>query len=427
MMATIFMSLVPALSAAIILSLASRNFEWKDFVTNGEVAIFCVGLLSTSILLTAKELRSPFAHRQLFSLLGLGGVILAIVDLFCGSSSVAWFAAQQLPAPVLASDLQQYSVVLARAVLGRTAPLAMERVVRAWRSRAAEWRKGKSAWRDAVSLDDSAINIRTWSKYAKELCSVRNPRNAPVWNSYGGYYFSPTQAFTFDSLLATLPTREPSKSACHASLIIAASKCAASPGHTAQPFKATISAGPFLREAWLRDPLGYVEKAATEVFSLYSQTRGHAEVRDALLQVQFLSENDLVFVDPPYSGVHYSRFYHVLETIAIKGCSPVSGEGRYPPIEERPSSEFSQTAKSKQAFERLICALSKKGTTVILTFPAGTCSNGISGREVEEICCNSFSLSKKVVKTRFSTLGGNNSNRSARQLSDELILLLEPK
>lgn len=77
---TAFMSLVPALSAAIVLKLASFAFEWRGFVTNGEVAIFCVGLLSSSLLLTAKELKAPFAHRQLFALLGLGGVILAMAS-----------------------------------------------------------------------------------------------------------------------------------------------------------------------------------------------------------------------------------------------------------------------------------------------------------------------------------------------------------
>ncbi|MBI1311098.1 hypothetical protein GC176_07300 [bacterium] len=78
MIITIFMSVVPAASAALILSLASFSYKWTDFVKNGEVAIFCVGLLSSSILLTAKELKSPFAHRQLFSFLGLAGVILAM-------------------------------------------------------------------------------------------------------------------------------------------------------------------------------------------------------------------------------------------------------------------------------------------------------------------------------------------------------------
>lgn len=350
-----------------------------------------------------------------------------IVDLFCGSSSVSWFSAQNFPVTVLATDLQKYSVILARSVLFRTEPLATARILDAWMDRAAQWRARKAAWEQAKALDSSRLNTRTWSKHARELCATLRPRNAPVWRAYGGFYFSPTQAFCLDSLLATLPTREPSKSACHAALIIAASKCAASPGHTAQPFKATASAAPFLREAWNRDPGEYVVKAATEVFSLFSQTRGHAEVGDAERQARALCESDLVFVDPPYSGVHYSRFYHVLETIAAQGCSAVSGEGRYPPIEERPSSEFSQKGKCKQAFSRLIGTLSARGTTVILTFPAGKCSNGISGQEVEDICCDSFRLTRKTVKTRFSTLGGNNSNRAARQLSEELILLLEPR
>lgn len=349
-----------------------------------------------------------------------------VVDLFCGSSSVAWFAAQHLQVPVIASDLQLYSIVLARSVLSRTAPLPELRILEGWLKRAKGWRQSKTTWKDAVALDQATQNTRTWSKRAREMCQSRRPTDANLWRAYGGYYFSPSQSLILDSLLATLPTREPNKSACHAALIIAASKCAASPGHTAQPFKATTSAAPFLREAWQRQPLEYLQKAVKTVFARYSQMRGRAVVRDAIEQSQMLCEGDLVFVDPPYSGVHYSRFYHVLETIAAKKCGPVAGEGRYPPISERPSSEFSQTSKSKAAFERLIRSLASKGTTVILTFPSGNCSNGISGQEVEEICCNYFAMRRKVVKTRFSTLGGNNFNRAARHISEELILLLEP-
>lgn len=98
------MSLVPALTAAIILSLASLDFEWKGFVVNGEVAIFCVGLLATSILLTAKELKSPFAHRQLFSLLGIGGVILAMASYAGLCVAGAQSAATATAAKPLSSD-----------------------------------------------------------------------------------------------------------------------------------------------------------------------------------------------------------------------------------------------------------------------------------------------------------------------------------
>jgi len=220
------------------------------------------------------------------------------------------------------------------------------------------------------------------------------------------------------------PTSEPQKSACHASIVIAASKCAASFGHTAQPFKATSTGGKFLREAWLRDPIYYLKNSAETLFGLHAQQLGIAKVIDANDAALTVRDTDLVFIDPPYSGVHYSRFYHVLETIARKGCGEVSGSGRYPSPNERPASSYSRTSEALHSFTELISSLSDRGATAIVTFPSGNCSNGISGKAVEDICDKYFTITKKVVKTRFSTMGGNNSHRSARQLSDELILLL---
>ncbi len=45
-----------------------------------------------------------------------------VVDLFCGSTAVSWFAATQLGKPVLSSDLQEFATALAGAVVKRTVP-----------------------------------------------------------------------------------------------------------------------------------------------------------------------------------------------------------------------------------------------------------------------------------------------------------------
>jgi adenine-specific DNA-methyltransferase len=64
--------------------------------------------------------------------------------------------------------------------------------------------------------------------------------------------------------------------------------------------------------------------------SQFAQRPGTVKVADANQAARGLQESDLVFIDPPYSGVQYSRFYHVLETIADGGRGPVTEVGRYP-------------------------------------------------------------------------------------------------
>ena len=72
-----------------------------------------------------------------------------------------------------------------------------------------------------------------------ELCD-----KYPITKAYGGHYFSPLQAIHIDALLTTLPITN--KNTLLASLIHAASECAASPGHTAQPFQPTKTAKKYL-------------------------------------------------------------------------------------------------------------------------------------------------------------------------------------
>lgn len=347
-----------------------------------------------------------------------------IVDLFSGSGSVSWFAATQIDKPVEAYDLQVYAAVLADSVISRNKPVSAEEINKLWINKTKTNLPKMEGWAESIEMELKNTSISAWKSDAQKLCESNVGTNdSIVWNRYGGHYFSPKQALIFDSLLKNIP--EEKRSVCLAVTIIAASQCSASPGHTAQPFKATKTAGKFLREAWTRNPFLYVQQAIDHISGIYAKKIGKAHVGDSNQAAKNLNERDLVFLDPPYSGVHYSRFYHVLETIARGWCGPVSGIGRYPPPEERPNSDYSKKGTSRDAMEDLLRSLSERGCKVILTFPKDECSNGLSGKGLEEMANAFFKVTKKVIKTRFSTLGGNDINRSARKLSDELILVLK--
>ena len=351
-----------------------------------------------------------------------------VVDLFCGAASVAWFAATELDKPVAAFDLQEYAAVLAGAVVRRTLAVGPDEVERRWLSPAKQALPKLKGWHEADELDMRGLNTASWRTRAQELCGADSAASGSIiWQCYGGHYFSPTQALSFDAMLRKLPEEEELRELCLAALIVAASRCAAAPGHTAQPFKATRTAGRYLREAWQRDPFDYARQAVEKLCPLHATTRGEATVADANDAAKGLRENDLVFVDPPYSGVHYSRFYHVLETIARGKCGPVEGVGRYPPPAERPNSPYSRKDKSRDAMDELLKTLAERGCRVVMTFPKDECSNGLSGDGLMEMAHGYFKVVKRSVKTRFSTLGGNTTNRVARKVSDELMLVLKSK
>lgn len=348
------------------------------------------------------------------------------VDLFCGSGAVAWFVARESARPVLAIDTQEYGVALARAVIGRTKPARSSELVCSFIDAARNACRHDPNWLEARRLDSQGLGVASYVGLARALC-VLVAQSGPVVRAYGGHYFSPSQAIAVDSMMKALPPRGVNRDICLAALLIAASDCAAAPGHTAQPFQPTRTAGMYIQESWRRDIFSYAEKALVELSSAYAHVKGMARVGDAVIASADLDQDDLAFLDPPYAGVHYSRFYHVLETVACGNCGEVSGAGRYPPPRERPVSSFSRRGKSREAFDCLMRNLAARRCSAVVTFPAGECSNGLSGMLVARLAAKYFIIEKKKVESRFSTLGGNNAHRMARIEVNELIMLLHPR
>ncbi len=347
-----------------------------------------------------------------------------VFDLFTGSAAVAWHIAERYEKQVIAGDLQLYSTTLAAAVIKRAYEIKKFEWVDEWFAQA-DILLEKSGFRTALECHQSslaAVDAADAASTARAL--LLDPSEFPISSAYAGYYFSPWQAAWLDSLRVCLPAEADLENIALASLIQAASRCAASPGHTAQPFKPNETAGPYLLEAWRRDLPALVRANVTHLSARKAKIAGAAYCMDALKLAEQVNEQDLAFVDPPYSGVHYSRFYHVLESIARGKAGTVSGTGRYPPAEERPSSDFSMSSKSRKAFDSLLSVLSGRGANVIITFPAGKASNGLAGDDVKEIAATHFSIQEEKVSTRFSTLGGDMKHRAARHDTHELILKL---
>lgn len=345
-----------------------------------------------------------------------------VVDLFAGSGAVAWYAAQTTDRPVHAYDLQHYSAVLSRAVIGRIRRIEPGGLVDRWlRPTRKEIRRSR-LWRESDTSRVTATRVRA----ARRRCQ-EDPGSGIVWRAYGGHYFAPRQALALDYALRHLPEREPHRSVCHAAVIAAAGYCAAAPGHTAQPFQPTSTALRYIADNWARDPIAKMESWLTDVAPRHATELGEAGVADAIVKAAELRSTDLVIVDPPYSAVQYSRFYHVLETVAQRTDLEVVGTGRYPPCNARPSSSFSLRTESERAMTKLLDTLAAVGCRVLVTFPAGESSNGLSGSRIAALAKDRFHTSMKTVLGRFSTMGGNNSVRVSRKASAEVILCLAPR
>lgn len=281
------------------------------------------------------------------------------LDLFSGSGVVAGHAARGGFA-VVASDVQEYSRVLASAFLSprrlrlssaaeviahaqserqiQSAPLRelfeLEESARdAWRLRRDPMPLCRLLDRGAfVSIDDEG-DARASLFDRSANCAL--PNDAAILKHYGGLYFSCRQAFDLDCLIHALRWVDVGDDmvALRAGLLTTASTIVTSVGNQfAQPLRPTHpdgapkpGAAQRISTQWSRDVLTEFARAS-EMWSRLAPvraTRAHeaicADYRLAL--DEHLSSAAIVYADPPYTRDHYSRFYHVLETIA-RGDSP---------------------------------------------------------------------------------------------------------
>jgi adenine-specific DNA-methyltransferase len=348
------------------------------------------------------------------------------VDMFTGSGSVAYYVAENFGVPVVATDLQDYAAALARSIVGRSFPLDFNAWGPTWIANAVFLAEKTADAGAAAGLQNKLKLDRLHSQAtrARKLCA--DSRSNFV-RAYGGWYFSPWQSLLLDCLRKAIEPGAPWEHVAIASVIQAASRCAAAPGHTAQPFKSDTGAAPFLLESWMKDVIAHVTVSANELSSRFAQVQGWAYTADANDVASTLNAGDLAFVDPPYSSVHYSRFYHVLESLARGHVGEVSGSGRYPAVEDRPSSDYSIPTKAESALKTLLSRIADAGANAIVTFPASKSSNRLSGERIKEIADDRFEVVEDKFLSKFSTLGGDRKHRNARQDTEELILTLRAR
>ena len=75
----------------------------------------------------------------------------------------------------------------------------------------------------------------------------------------------------------------------------------------------------------------------------------------------------VIYADPPYTSDHYSRYYHLWETLLLYDYPEPSGKGQYRP--NRFVSQFSTKTKVRGAFEELITSAAKLKTSLVINYP----------------------------------------------------------
>lgn len=345
------------------------------------------------------------------------------VDLFAGSGVVSHFIAENTSTPVLSVDLQVYARVFAASITERISDFTDDPILGIWLNAAHE---------DVV---DALVCESDYGEFLHEAHVVAIRKECArsdvgfISRHYGGHYFSRHQALAFDKLYAALPSDPSRRTVALAAILHAASVCAAAPGHTAQPFQPTETLLPYIAQAWRRDALAETRKALKAIAPRHANVVGMALAAPAEMVVPKLVDGDVVFCDPPYSAVQYSRFYHVLEGIARGGWDQVTGKGRAPDRSKREVSAFSLKSKASAAMKGLLQELGDRGCRVVITFPDANASNGLSGNDIIMLAYENWNVESHYVDSVHSTLGGasGTEGRGGRRRLKEAVIVLTPK
>lgn len=340
-----------------------------------------------------------------------------VVDLFAGSGTVS--AALASSRDVIAVDIQEYSRVLCSAVLRpaalqeREVPSLLARIgerIRTNRAITAPLIEYESVCLTSAQHDDhdpiceliehaSMVAFAAEGRMpvrpeferahqqARELIDMESPATL-VSRLYGGLFFSYKQAADLDAILAIAHNYEGStRDLVLASAISTASEIVNTVGkHFAQPIKPRNSEGKPKRNLIgkiLRDR----QISVMEVFSswlaryrnLPATARPHCAIRadyaDALARIS--RGVGVVYADPPYTRDHYSRFYHVLETMCrwddpgvsttrIRSSRAKFSRGMY--RTDRHQSPFCIKSEAAPAFEKLFNGVRSLGAPLVLSY-----------------------------------------------------------
>ena len=359
-----------------------------------------------------------------------------LVDLFSGTGSVG--AALGAFREVTTVDVQEYSRVLCSAVL--SPPVLSQAEIKNIVARALHDETAKqSLWclqplieheRECIEaaaigdfnalvelIESPPLVVRAITEFETPStrfddasCEVVSRfQEAGLWQSaettvsryFGGLYFSFTQAAMLDAVLTVADSSvEQNRNPLKAAVLSTASQLVNTVGKQfAQPIRPRDKSGAVktsLMKIVQRD-------RSLDALELYQTWLGrYATLPKAIGRSQALRQDYLdaiaqnassfsvIYADPPYTRDHYSRFYHVLETMCLRdnpAISQVMKDGDLIPSrgayrENRHQSDFCIRSTAPAAFESLFKAAREHDLPLVLSYSPHEADDGTHPRVV---------------------------------------------
>lgn len=304
-----------------------------------------------------------------------------VCDLFAGSCSLAGAIGHAVP--MISNDIQAYSGVLAAAYLkayrSKTNAGSPDNVISAAEELV------KERLRELPKDLDSTQHTRTMARFI--ACEERNRQLVDATFNfhyhlftkyYSGTWWSAEQCLWIDALreVAEWHRVEPYYSVILTSIMHAMAYVSQGTGHYAQYRDATSRSSmldiAMYRGRSMRDY--FLKKYTVAYESLSTEPPKHDHAISVLDFKECLTSipQSTVYADPPYCFVHYSRFYHAIETLVLYDFPPIQRQkgkyvkGRY--REYRHQSPFCIETQVRAAFADLLSGVKASGSSLVLSY-----------------------------------------------------------
>lgn len=343
-----------------------------------------------------------------------------VCDLFSGSGSVSKYLSYSRK--VISIDIQKYSTVISDAVLN---PQKIENIDNIIENidNSNELKKLLYIFEPLIDyekqcIDESLFNnseklceflengslikyLKSENFFASDLLkeALEETRKRLIEKKYlkkytlisqyfGGIYFSYKQSIYLDSILNFIYNQESEfRNTLLAALLSTSSEIVNTVGNQfAQPIQPRKKDGTpknNLGKCVLKDRSKNVLNIYQEWLFKYTQVKGdsnqHIVIQDDYLNALNSLINEeikVIYADPPYTRDHYSRFYHVLETICLNDYPDISTNKINGNIElsralyrkERHQSPFCIKTQAPLAFENIFKKASEMGASLVLSY-----------------------------------------------------------
>lgn len=299
-----------------------------------------------------------------------------LCDLFAGTTILSGALGKLIP--MHSNDIQEYSSILAKTYLSNYKWLdheanVLEKVV----DKAQQYvLRIKKKYPELSFTYSERMTIPQFVELEKAQQNLIDFNFGKVSHhlfikNYSGTYWSFEQCLWIDAIrsVADEYKESPLYYVILSSLMYAMSYNSQSTGHYAQYRDATNKSSKL-------DILIYRQREILPYFkSKFEQLKGHLGENtfdhtvtslDYSECLEAIEPETLVYADPPYAFVHYSRFYHALETLVKYDYPKVDHKGRY--RTDRHQSPFCKRTEVDEAFSLMFKKIKAKRATLILSY-----------------------------------------------------------